>query len=110
MCRQCYETVSWLGEGSNGTVVKVKKKDDASKSLCWKTSEIKESPQNDREEWLEEANKLRKLDHPNIVKYIDHFQETEDGKPSFFIVMELYGGGDLENEIYQCRRDCERCL
>lgn len=47
-------------------------------------------------DWVyNEAKTLQSLDHPNIVKYIDHFREGN----KLYIVMEYADGGDLRNKL-----------
>lgn len=43
------------------------------------------------EEILHEFAVLKELDHPNVLKVYDLFEDTAD----FYIVTDLYGGGDL---------------
>jgi serine/threonine protein kinase len=42
---------------------------------------------------LREVEVLKKLDHPNIVKFFVSFEEDD----SYFIVFEYVDGGDLKN-------------
>jgi serine/threonine protein kinase len=44
---------------------------------------------------INEMNILRELDHPNIVKIMEYFEEEE----SFYIVTELCAGGEVFDEI-----------
>ena len=53
--------------------------------------------QNHLEIIQEEIEVLQKLDHPNIVRYY----ETYEDKKNIYIVMEYVGGGELFNFIVQ---------
>lgn len=46
---------------------------------------------------------LKSLNHPNIVKYLDHYQFEE----KFYIVMELLKGGDLKQFIEEYKQQCK---
>lgn len=46
---------------------------------------------------MNEVSILKSLDHPNVLKLLDFFEES----PDFFIVMELMEGGDLFDRIAQ---------
>jgi len=45
--------------------------------------------------FLREGQTLRRLDHPNIVKLLDSFEDEGD----HYLVMELVGGGSLEQQL-----------
>jgi serine/threonine protein kinase len=43
---------------------------------------------------------LKSLNHPNIVRYVDSFEASEDDDVvAFYLVMEYCEGGDLGNSI-----------
>ncbi|EOD13603.1 hypothetical protein EMIHUDRAFT_48557, partial [Emiliania huxleyi CCMP1516] len=50
---------------------------------------------NSREDLLVEIKIQASLDHPNIVRIIESF----DNKTGIFVVMELCSGGDLEKKL-----------
>jgi calcium-dependent protein kinase len=93
-----YTKDSVLGEGSFGTVYKVKhiqlKIDRAMK-------EIKRNPKNiskDTEiEIMNEINILKQMDHPNIVKIFEFFIQPN----AFYLVTEFCSGGELFNRIVE---------
>ncbi|OMJ69566.1 hypothetical protein SteCoe_32684 [Stentor coeruleus] len=83
-----------LGHGSFGMVYRVK----SLKNNCIyviKKINIDHLSQKSQKEVIHEAQILKKLDHPNIVKYFCSFM---DGK-SLCIVMEYINGGDLHKLI-----------
>ena len=47
---------------------------------------------------VEEVAVLRKLDHPNIVKVLEFYQNSK----YFFIVTEYLSGGELFDRIMDC--------
>ncbi|XP_034041908.1 serine/threonine-protein kinase Nek2-like [Thalassophryne amazonica] len=47
---------------------------------------------------IQEISLLKELDHPNIVKYVDHFIK----KKKVYVVMEYCEGGDLAHAIKRC--------
>lgn len=49
---------------------------------------------------------LKKLDHPNIIKYYGSFYD----KQSFNIVIEYADGGDLSNRIEKAKEKSEYIL
>ncbi|MDR3547486.1 MAG: protein kinase [Candidatus Pacebacteria bacterium] len=57
------------------------------------------------EQLTKEIDILSQVDHPNIVKYIEHFQTDK----YLFIVMEYCAGGDLFDKIVKCGKlgECE---
>ena len=54
----------------------------------------------DREIVLREADRLRKLHHPNIVRYVEHFEEHG----AVYIITEYADNGDLYSEIESNKR------
>lgn len=58
----------------------------------------------DKELLLKEVELLKKLDHPNIMKLYEFFED----KGYFYLVTEVYTGGELFDEIISRKRF--RCL
>ena len=72
MSLETYEAVKLLGEGSYGKVYLMK--DKVRRGLvCVKMIKIKNIPKKEREATRMEVDLLRKLNHPNIVRYVDSF-------------------------------------
>ncbi|XP_059502729.1 serine/threonine-protein kinase Nek5-like isoform X3 [Stegostoma tigrinum] len=89
-----YEVIKLLGEGAFGKAFLVKAKDN-NKHVVVKEIKIAKVHQKEREAALKEVTLMDKMKHPNIVKYLDSFEEGQ----SLFIVMEYCDGGDLMHRI-----------
>lgn len=50
------------------------------------------------ERFMREGEVLRRLNHPNVVRFVDQFQDDEQG---LYIVMEFVSGGDLRKLGHQ---------
>ena len=83
-----------LGHGSFGMVYKVKSLRNGG-SYVIKKIIIDHLPQKSQKEVIHEAQILKKIDHPNIVKYYGSFMENQ----CLYIVMEYIDGGDLHKLI-----------
>jgi len=90
-----YKEVKVLGKGTYGSA-----------SLCIDTATEqkvvvktlnKAVPAKKLTSFQREVAALRQLDHPNIIKYIDSFEDERNS----FIVMEYADGGNLEDVIVQ---------
>lgn len=97
--RDNYEVKELIGEGAYGSVRKVTHRltgeNRAIKIISKKTIKNDE----DRENILREISVLKNIDHPNILK----LHETYEDKFSFFIITELCNGGELFDKITQNR-------
>ena len=84
-----YKVIEYLGEGSFGKVFKAREistgKIIAVKKMSINHSEKKHS------NIIKEINLLKNLDHPNIVKYYDYFEEED----FIYLMMEYLEGGTL---------------
>lgn len=83
-----------LGRGSFGVVHKAVSLRDGQTYCIKKINVTNMSPKHQREA-LQEVSILKKLDHPNIIKYYSNFMEDE----CVCIVMEFAEGGDLQKLI-----------
>ena len=86
-----------LGRGSFGTVYQVRHKNGD--SLCV----LKEMAINDadqRDSARQEIRVLSRLDHLNIIRYLDSFESPPN---LVCLVMEYCSGGDLQNKIRRQR-------
>lgn len=70
--------------------------------MCVKIIKIKNIPKKEREATKMEVDLLRRLHHPNIVRYIDSF--LSNNNESLCISMEYCDGGDLASQIKNARR------
>jgi NIMA (never in mitosis gene a)-related kinase len=71
------------------------------KFVCVKVIKIKNVPKKERDACRMEVELLRRLNHPNIVGYIDSFLSRN--KESLCIAMEYCDGGDLASQIKAAR-------
>ena len=95
-----FEVLQLLGEGAFGKVLKVSslinQKIYAMKILDLKGKENDSMTKEDKEKYfISEIELLKKLDHPNIVKYYKSFRENEQ----LYIIMEYFDNGDLDDYI-----------
>jgi serine/threonine protein kinase len=88
-----YKVIEYLGEGSFGKVFK------AREISTGKIIAVKKMPINHSEKKysniIKEINLLKNLDHPNIVKYYDYFEEED----FIYLMMEYLEGGTLKQYI-----------
>ena len=78
-----FEIVKQLGKGSYGTVYVVRSKLDMN-TYIMKKMELIHLKENQQRECYREVSILRKVSHPNIIKYYSSFLENE----SLCIIME----------------------
>eukprot|EP00899_Mesostigma_viride_P021432 jgi/Mesvir1/29290/Mv01555-RA.1 len=103
-CRLClkeFRVQGVLGEGGFGKVLRVTRN---GKSYVLKKVPVRDA--SDANDAQLEARRLRALNHPNIVKYVDDFLHAEGGSVwdtgatmHVCIVMEYCAGGDLHSRI-----------
>ena len=96
-----YDAIRILGEGSFGKVYLMR--DKIRRALvCVKIIKIRNIPKKEREATRMEVDLLRRLNHPNIVRYMDSFL-SRNGE-SLCICMEYCDGGDLASQIKAAKR------
>ena len=83
-----------MGNGAFGKVFLTNNKHDTSHQVAIKVMN-KAKLQDHIEAIFEEVAILTKLDHPNIVKYY----ETYNDEKYIYLVMEYIGGGELFDKI-----------
>ncbi len=81
-----FEPIRVLGEGSFGKVYLMRDKIQR-KFVCVKVIKIKNIPKKERDATKMEVDLLRRLHHPNIVRYIDSFLSKNN--ESLCIAMEV---------------------
>jgi len=97
-----YDAIRILGEGSFGKVYLMR--DKVRRALvCVKIIKIRNIPKKEREATRMEVDLLRRLNHPNIVRYMDSFL-SRNGE-SLCICMEYCDGGDLASQIKAAKRN-----
>ena len=85
-----YEIVEQLGEGAYGEVYICKHKESGAERAV---KILQVETEEDAEIVLSEFNILRGIDHPNLLKIYQLYEDEETGK--FYIVSDLYHGGEL---------------
>jgi len=91
---KAYRIVEKLGEGGYGSVKKVRQISTGRQFAC-KTIKVKSQNTAGVSRLLKEVNILKALDHPNIIKIFEVYQD----KTNIHIVQELCTGGDLFDSI-----------
>lgn len=89
-----YTLVKVLGKGSFGAAWLIHRKEDGAQ-LVAKEVRLAGLKQSERDAAKHEIDMLSNLHHPNITKYVEHFEH----RGSLFIVMEYANGGDLYTKI-----------
>ncbi|KAM9354924.1 serine/threonine-protein kinase Nek2-like [Pholidichthys leucotaenia] len=97
-----YEVLNTIGSGSHGRCQKIRRKSDG-KVLVWKELDYGTMAVREKRMLVSEVNLLRKLRHPNIVRYYDHI--IDGTNTTLYIVMEYCEGGDLSALISRCLKE-----
>ena len=93
-----YEFIKEIGSGAFSKVYKARHK--TTKALrCVKKLSKKDLTEDEKAKLLEEVVILKNLDHPNIVKVQEFYQNEK----YFFIVTEYLEGGELFDRIMECQ-------
>lgn len=100
-----YEEIGVLGEGSMGSVSCIRKRQSGfclglcragrQQHFALKTIQLRRICLRSIDELKNEIDILRRLDHPNIVRAYDTFEDAKQ----LCIVMELCSGGDLSTRL-----------
>lgn len=89
-----YKVGKVLGEGGFGTVCLVTHK-QTSMIRAMKMINKKKLSQRDENKFFEELNILKDIDHPNIVKVFEHYQDDK----YHYLISEYCSGGELFERI-----------
>eukprot|EP00919_Chromeraceae_sp_WS-2016_P039003 GHVR01093141.1.p1 GENE.GHVR01093141.1~~GHVR01093141.1.p1 ORF type:complete len:523 (+),score=141.90 GHVR01093141.1:84-1652(+) len=89
-----YKLLGKLGDGAFGFVRKAVLK-DTSIVRAVKTIDKRTVEKGDEQKLFAEVEVLRELDHPNIMKLFEFFEDSK----YYHLVMELYTGGELFDKI-----------
>lgn len=92
---ELYDLIENLGSGAYGTVCKVRHKEykELRAMKIIKKENLIEGVKISQIE--QEINILKRLDHPNVLKIYEFFQDDEN----FYLVTELCGHGDLSDKL-----------
>ncbi|KPI84204.1 putative NIMA-related kinase [Leptomonas seymouri] len=91
-----YTQLKVLGKGSFGSAWLIQRNEDEAQFVA-KEMRLAGLKPTERDSAQAEIEILRRLEHPNITRYVDHFEY----RGSLFIVMEYADGGDLYMKIKQ---------
>ena len=90
-----YEKMKFLGQGAFGSVYKVRRKNSGIREIIRALKEIsKEALKNNmesEEELKNEIEVLKNLDHPNIMKIYEFYEDENN----IYLITEFCGGGDI---------------
>ncbi|KAG8348566.1 Protein kinase domain [Trypanosoma vivax] len=89
-----YSKVRVLGKGSFGSAILIRRRNDNALFVI-KEVFLGKMNKKERMEARQECRVLQQLNHPNIVRYIEHFENRDN----LFIVMEYCDGGDLHGKL-----------
>ena len=90
-----YKIIKKIGEGSYGVVWKVKHKKTNLIRAMKKIKKNNKTNDDTTKDIINEIELLRKLDHPNIVKIFEFFNEPD----GYYLITEFCSGGELFDEI-----------
>ena len=99
-----YKGVKVLGKGSFGEVILCKDKTTGMPVAVKVISKKSLKKTADADSLLQEVELLKQLDHPNIMKLFEFFED----KSHYFLVGEAYTGGELFDVIVERKRFSER--
>ena len=92
---EAYEKLQFLGQGAFGSVYKVVRKNSGTREIIRALKEISKKSMNVSEESKEEIKNeievLKNIDHPNIMKIFEFFEDENN----IYLVNEFCGGGDV---------------
>jgi len=92
---QDFTMLSQLGKGSNGTIYKVRSKLN-NKEYVLKKVNLRNLNVAQQKEAFKEAKILKKVKHPNIIRYYQSFRD----EGNLYIIMEYAEGGDLQKVLF----------
>ncbi len=88
-----YRVLMPLSKGGMGTVYLVRDKPSGAHQALKENRSLDAS---DRRQFKREAKILQAIEHPNIPKFTDYFEDERDGQ---FLVMEYIDGADLDESL-----------
>ena len=104
--RMTYQIGKLLGNGSYGKVFLATNKKDRSHQVAIKVIDKTDLDEDDLESLRNEVGILQKVDHPNIVKYY----ETYEDHNAIYLVMEFLNGGEILDTITSSKRNIEELV
>ena len=99
-----YSVIADIGRGNYGVVQKIKRVGDSTdKFYCWKEINYGHLSEKERAQIVSEINCLSKLNHNNIVKYVEEIVLRDQKK--IYIVMEYCENGDMSQLRKKCKAE-----
>ena len=102
--KEHYKILEKIGSGSFGKVYRVNhihsNQFRAMKVISKETLQY----QDDDKKFLKEIEVLSKIDHPNILKVFEYYQDNK----SYYVITELCKGGELYEQIYELNHFSEK--
>ena len=98
---EAYAVEKWIGQGSYGSVSRIRRKADG-QILVWKEVHYGKMEEAEKRMMVSEVNILRELRSPFVVAYHDRIVDRKS--MTLFIVMEHCAGGDLDQLLAKRRR------
>ena len=90
-----YDIIELLGQGAFGSVYKAKRKNTGTREIIRALKEISKESMNvnkeNEEEIRNEIEVLKNIDHPNIMKIFEFFEDYKN----IYLINEYCGGGDV---------------
>ena len=96
--QETYKTIRLLGEGSYGKALLVRSNNENKNYYVMKTISLTNMNEEKKKKTFEEVKILRKLNHPNIIKFHEVFVVKEPSQ-TLNIIAEYADGGDLSEKI-----------
>jgi len=93
--RRTYQLGRSLGEGSFGRVRRATHKESGDERAIKVIDKKMLNSSTDLESFLNEVSMLKSLDHPNIVKVFEYYQDSRN----YYLITELCSGGELFERI-----------
>ena len=94
-----YKIIKQIGKGSYGTVYLCEDKNNKNQQYVIKRINLSKLSEKEREETINETKILQKLDHQNIIKFIEFFISKKEEIIYLNIITEYADDGDLSEKI-----------
>ena len=103
--QETYKTIRLLGEGSYGKALLVRSNNENKNYYVMKTISLTNMNEEKKKKTFEEVKILRKLNHPNIIKFHEVFVIKQSSKNfTLNIIAEYADGGDLFEKIKNLKK------
>ena len=93
-----YKIIKQIGKGSYGTVYLCEDKNNKNQQYVIKRINLSKLSEKEREETINETKILQKLDHQNIIKFIEFFISKKDEIIYLNIIIEYADDDDLSEK------------